>query len=492
MALPPSEMHTAVVAKPVPIDGEPAAAWREIVHSLSPGQRWWLDSAQAGPPLGRWSFAGAHPYATLRCFGEIGELDVHRRVRPDWPGVGRHRHVGPVLEWLAELAPPPPQKPLEIPFSAGAVGVFGYELAEQLERVGLPGQDDLGLPDVCLQWVDQVWAFDHLEGRLWAVGCGFDRDPARAGERANEAAGLLRAAAEAKPECLPRRSRAGQEPAHVPGPSHDADAYAKAIDFLLERIEAGDLYQACLTRRESHTLEGSPWQMYLRLRKYNPAPFGAFLELPDVVVLGSSPERFLQVKRDGWVESRPIKGTRPRGADPRADRALRTELTNSPKDRAENLMIVDLVRNDLGRVCEFGSIHVPELMAVEAYASVFQMVSTVRGRLAPGRAALDAFAAAFPPGSMTGAPKIAAMNLLAGLEPVRRGFYAGALGYLDVTGACDFSVVIRTGFAKGGLLHLHAGGAIVADSNAAEEWKETTDKTRPLLSALVEGDACAE
>ncbi len=482
-------MHTAVVAQPVPIDGEPEAAWREVVHSLSPGQRWWLDSAQAGPPLGRWSFAGAHPYATLRCFGELGELDVHRPVRPDWPGFGRHRHVGPALEWLSELAPPPPRKPLELPFSAGAVGVFGYELAEQLDRVELRGQDDLALPDVCLQWVDRVWAFDHLEGRLWAVGCGFDRDLGRAGERANEAAGALRAADAESPSS---RSASESEPVRVPDPSHDIHAYAKATDFLLERIGAGDLYQACLTRRESHALECSPWQMYLRLRGRNPAPFGAFLELPDVAVLGSSPERFLQVKADGWAESRPIKGTRPRGANPRADRDYRKELANSPKDRAENLMIVDLVRNDLGRVCEFGSIHVPELMAVEAYASVFQMVSTVRGRLAPGRGALDAFAAAFPPGSMTGAPKIAAMNLLAGLEPVRRGFYAGALGYLDVTGACDFSVVIRTGFAKDGLLHLHTGGGIVADSNAADEWDETTDKTRPLLDALRKANACAE
>ncbi|MCP5071574.1 MAG: aminodeoxychorismate synthase component I, partial [bacterium] len=476
MSSPSPEIRSAVAAKPVPVDGEPEAAWRRVVDSLSAGQRWWLDSAQAGPPLGRWSFAGARPYATLRGFGEVGELVVHHPARPDWPGCGRHRHRGPTIEWLAELLPPPPERPLDIPFSGGAVGVLGYELAEQLERVVLSGHADLGLPDVCLRWVDRLWAFDHVEARLWAVGCGFDRDTARAAERANEAAASLLAS-------RPSETGGLEEPpvreGPPPEPSHDAPAYAKAIGFLLERIEAGDLYQACLTRRESHPLQGSPWQTYQRLRERNPAPFGAFLELPGVSVLGSSPERFLRVTRDGWVESRPIKGTRPRGANPKADRDLRHELVNSPKDRAENLMIVDLVRNDLGRICEFGSVHVPELMAVEAYASVFQMVSTVRGRLAPGRDALDAFVAAFPPGSMTGAPKIAAMNLLASLEPVRRGFYSGALGYFDLTGACDLSVVIRTGIAIDGLLHLHTGGAIVADSNPTEEWNETTAKTRP-------------
>ena len=264
----------------------------------------------------------------------------------------------------------------------------------------------------------------------------------------------------------------------------DAAAHAKAMVEVRERIEAGDLYQACLTRRLDRPVPADPWSLYARLRSANPAPFGAYLELPDAVVLGSSPERFLRVTAEGWAESRPIKGTRPRGASPEEDRRLRAELAASPKDRAENLMIVDLVRNDLGRVCEVGSVHVPELMAIESYATVFQMVSTVRGRLSRGRDALDAVAAAFPPGSMTGAPKLAAMELLARLEPEDRGFYAGALGYLDVAGGCDLSVVIRTAFLRAGRLFFHTGGGIVADSRAEEEWQESEDKVRVLLEAL--------
>jgi anthranilate/para-aminobenzoate synthase component I len=201
-------------------------------------------------------------------------------------------------------------------------------------------------------------------------------------------------------------------------------------------------------------------------------------------VVGSSPERFLRVTPDGWVESRPIKGTRPRRADAAADRREGKALAASAKDRAENLMIVDLVRNDLGRVCETGSVHVPELFAVEPYASVFQLVSTVRGRLARGRSALDAVRAAFPPGSMTGAPKLAAMELLARLEPVRRGLYSGALGYLDLRGGADLSVTIRSVILRAGRAFVHTGGGIVADSEPGAEWAEAEDKARALLGAL--------
>jgi anthranilate/para-aminobenzoate synthase component I len=231
---------------------------------------------------------------------------------------------------------------------------------------------------------------------------------------------------------------------------------------------------------------GDPWLLYRALRRINPAPFACYLELPGVVVVGSSPERFLRVGADRRVESRPIKGTRPRGRQAAEDAANRAALERSAKDRAENLMIVDLVRNDLGRVCETGSVAVPELMALEEYASVFQMVSTVTGRLREDCDALDLVRATFPPGSMTGAPKIAAMRLLGRLEPVRRGVYSGAIGYLDVRGGADLSVVIRTLLLRGGRAYLHTGGAVVADSDPRDEWRETLDKARPLLAALDE------
>ena len=230
---------------------------------------------------------------------------------------------------------------------------------------------------------------------------------------------------------------------------------------------------------------GDPWILYGELRRKNPAPFGAYLALPDdVVILSSSPERFLRVDSSRRVQSRPIKGTRPRGASEFEDARLEAELQASEKDRAENLMIVDLVRNDLGRVCTPGSIAVPELMQIEAYAAVFQMVSTVTGSLATGRDAFDLIEATFPPGSMTGAPKLASIALLESLESVRRGVYAGALGYLDLRGGLDLSVVIRTLIWKDGKAHLHVGGGVVADSSPDGEYLESLDKARAPLAAL--------
>jgi len=260
---------------------------------------------------------------------------------------------------------------------------------------------------------------------------------------------------------------------------------------VLDEIAAGNVYQANLTHRLEGRFRGDPGELYRCLRRESPAPFGAFLEWPEVAVLSSSPERFLRVEPDGRVESRPIKGTRPRGTTAGADERLRAELEASEKDRAENLMIVDLVRNDLGRVCRTGSVQVPGLREIEAYAQVFQMVSTVTGRLAPGRDALDAVAAAFPPGSMTGAPKLAAMRLLERLEPVRRGVYAGALGYLDARGGADLSVVIRTLLVARGRATLHVGGGVVADSDPASEWRESWDKARGPLAALAAATADA-
>ena len=247
---------------------------------------------------------------------------------------------------------------------------------------------------------------------------------------------------------------------------------------------AGRVYQACLTHRLEQDFAADPWLLYRTLRRLNPAPFAAYLELPELAFVGSSPERFLRVGTDGRAESRPIKGTRPRGRHAEEDAALRAELEASEKDRAENLMIVDLVRNDLGRACATGSVAVPELMAIEDYAGVFQMVSSVTGRLRSDRDALDLVRAAFPPGSMTGAPKIAAMQLLRRIEPVRRGVYSGALGYFDVRGGVDLSVVIRTILLIEGRAHVHTGGGIVADSIPAAEWREAADKARPLLAAL--------
>jgi aminodeoxychorismate synthase component I len=469
-------MHTACAVQ----QASQGRDWREWIESLREAPLfWWLDSAEVNARLGRYSFAGADPYLVLRGFGDRTELDVRRVVRPDLEP-GKRVLRGPPLDVLQGLFPPPPSAgdAPHLPFVGGAVGYFGYELAAGFEPVRFRALDDLGLPDLCWLFVDRLLAFDHLEGRIHSIGLGFASSPDQARERAERAA--------ARP--LPRAAPGSPlRPDAAPGGASacfDEASYLKAIVRAKERIEAGDVYQVCLTRRRDLAFAADPWRLYQRLREINPAPFAAYLALGDVTVLSCSPERFLSLSNDRWVESRPIKGTRPRGEDPVSDRAEQEALRVSEKDRAENLMIVDLVRNDLGRVCETGSVHVPELMGIESYATVFQMVSTVRGRLRSDRDVFDLVRATFPPGSMTGAPKLAAMAILDRLEPVRRGPYSGALGFLDLRGGAGLSVVIRALFLKDGRAYVHSGGGIVADSRPAAEWRETEDKVRVLLAAI--------
>ena len=486
-------MHTACAVQ----QASHGRDWCEWIERLREAPLfWWLDSAQLSPRLGRYSYAGADPYLVVRGFGDRIELDVRRSVRPDLQP-GRSVLLDRPLDALQGLLPPPPSAGDDphFPFLGGAVGYFGYELAAGFEPVALRALDDLGLPDLCWLFVDRLLAFDHLEGRIRSIGLGFASDADAARERAE------RAAARPLPRAVPRPLRSltqdgrrvvpllGQTSRGRTAPgdgSSDFDeaSYGKAIVRAKEHIEAGDAYQVCLTRRCDVPFAGDPWRLYRQLRERNPAPFAAYLALGDVTLLSCSPERFLSLSSDRWVESRPIKGTRPRGDDPVSDRAEREALRTSEKDRAENLMIVDLVRNDLGRVCETGSVQVPELMGIEPYATVFQMVSTVRGRLRSDRDVFDLVRAAFPPGSMTGAPKLAAMAILDRLEPVRRAIYSGALGFLDLRGGAGLSVVIRSLFLKDGCAYVHSGGGIVADSRPAAEWRETEDKVRILLAAI--------
>jgi aminodeoxychorismate synthase component I len=459
-----------------------AAALRE-----RPGA-FWLDSSLAGAPLGRFSFAGAEPYASVRFRGDAGEIDCTRAARPDLPA-GRSRLVGDPLAALRRVLPPrPASDPAPaLPFLGGAVGWLGYELAAGLEPgLALPPAES---PELCLLLVDRLVALEHGSGRRFACALGFGEDERAARARAEAALASWRAelrALDAAPSGAPRPQRSARRRAALPDLARAAAEHAKAVATLLERIEAGDVYQACLTHRIELPFAGDPWRLYCALRARNPAPFGAWLSLPGFAVCSSSPERFLRLGGDGRVESRPIKGTRPRGDDPARDRALARELAACEKDRAENLMIVDLVRNDLGRVCATGSVEVPELRAVESYATVHQMVSTVTGRLRAGCDLADLLRASFPPGSMTGAPKLAAMRLLAGLEGAPRGVYSGALGYFDLRGGADLSVVIRAALVAGGRASVHSGGGIVADSEPGAEWRESLDKARVLLDAILE------
>ena len=255
---------------------------------------------------------------------------------------------------------------------------------------------------------------------------------------------------------------------------------------MREYIIAGDIFQANLSQRFQSALTEPPFALYRRLRKRNPAPFAAYLAFDDLAVLSASPERFLRLDQKRLVETRPIKGTRPRGLGPMHDAALGRALAESAKDRAENVMIVDLLRNDLSRVCRPGTVRVPELFALEHHPTVHHLVSTVLGELAPGADAVDLIRAAFPGGSITGAPKVRAMEIIAELEPTQRGVYCGSIGYLSATGAMDTSIVIRTYLALGGEVYFQAGGGIVADSDVELEYRETLDKARALIETLAE------
>jgi para-aminobenzoate synthetase component 1 len=260
--------------------------------------------------------------------------------------------------------------------------------------------------------------------------------------------------------------------------------YLDAVARVREYIVAGDIFQANLSQRFQAPLPGPPFEVYRRLRRRNPAPFAAYLGFEDVTVLSASPERFLRLDHDRRVETRPIKGTRPRGLVPMHDAALGRALAESEKDRAENLMIVDLLRNDLSRVCRPGTVRVPELFALEQHPTVHHLVSTVVGELDPAADAVDLVRAAFPGGSITGAPKVRAMEIIAELEPTRRGVYCGAIGYLSASGALDTSIVIRTFVTRGGELYFQAGGGIVADSDPELEYREALDKARGLIETL--------
>ncbi|HJX87490.1 MAG TPA: aminodeoxychorismate synthase component I, partial [Gemmatimonadales bacterium] len=260
--------------------------------------------------------------------------------------------------------------------------------------------------------------------------------------------------------------------------------YLDAVARVREYIVAGDIFQANLSQRLQAPLREAPYDLYRRLRRRNPAPFAAYFDCGDLTVLSASPERFLRLDERGAVETRPIKGTRPRGLGPMHDAALGRALAESEKDRAENVMIVDLLRNDLSRVCRPGSVRVPELFALEHHPTVHHLVSTVVGELAPGADAVDLIRATFPGGSITGAPKVRAMEIIAELEPTRRGVYCGSVGYLSRTGAMDTSIVIRTFVRVGREVYFQAGGGIVADSDPELEYRETLDKARGLIAAL--------
>jgi para-aminobenzoate synthetase component I len=472
-----------------------------------------LDSAARGTRLGRYSFLMADPTAVVRSKGTRTEYVAvaSDTVRPVGADV--------LTEVRALIAPHAAEAVAGLPpFQGGAAGYLAYDWGRTLERIPACRYDDLALPDVVIGIYDWVIAWDHDEARAWLISTGLPETSADARAwRAELRAGDVRARLERGDAAVAERSAdqrpaAGRSPNAMPAsqtadrseaPSYtvvggwwDArlgvrsafthDGYLAAVGRVRDYILAGDIFQTNLSQRFEALLEEPPWELYLRLRQRNAAPCAAYFDTPQAEVLSASPERFLRVDVDGRVETRPIKGTRPRGIGPEHDGALGRALTESAKDRAENLMIVDLMRNDLSRVCSPGTVRVPELFALERYATVHHLVSTVVGRLAPGHDALDLLSASFPGGSITGAPKVRAMEIIAELEPSQRSVYCGSIGYWSVTGALDTNIAIRTVIAPRGRgkVYFNAGGGIVADSDPEQEYRETLDKARGMIDSL--------
>ncbi len=420
-----------------------------------------LDSAAPHPDHGRFSYIVAAPVRTVEA--------VDGRVTVDGAPV-----AGSPFDALAALLAehPAPDGPGPVPFTGGAVGLLGYEAGRFLER--LPGRhgNPGGQPDVAFGLYDVVAAFDHAERRAWVIAARPEAEG-----RAHAMAARLREPVPDAGPLVPARWRG----------ELTRDEYCERIARVLGYIRAGDIYQANFTQRflADRPPGLDPYALFERLRALSPAPFAAFLNLgPRLCLASASPERFLRLERGGAVETRPIKGTRPRRADPADDAAEAAALLASPKDRAENLMITDLLRNDLARVAEVGSVRVPVLFGLESFASVHHLVSVVRAQLRPGLGPVDLLRASFPGGSITGAPKIRAMEIIDELEPARRGAYCGSIAWIGFDGAMDSSIVIRTLSVTPDHVIAQAGGGIVADSDPADEHDEMMVKLHPLLRSL--------
>lgn len=435
-----------------------------------------LDSAMTGTRFGRYAYLMADPFMSVSAKDQRLWID------------GRESGIGAEdtpFECLMRLSNNMTLDHVEglPPFQGGVAGLFGYDLGRSLERLPLDTQDDTGFPDLCVGFYDTVLSFDLDARRAWIVSTGMpEMDETARISRARERIGFFRNIV----ECATRTQAPSFSGCPLDWRSSDSRAeYEAKVGRIIDYILAGDIFQANLSQGFRAALPGGfdPVAYYLRLRRVNPAPFAAYLDTGDGVVASSSPERFLKAEA-GAVETRPIKGTRPRGDTQDMDETLAADLLASPKDNAENVMIVDLLRNDLSRVCRSDSVEVPELCVLESYSSVHHLVSTVTGRLADGCGPLDLMAAAFPGGSITGAPKIRAMEIIEELEVFRRGPYCGSMGFIGFDGWCDTSILIRTVCIRNGMAAFNVGGGIVADSDPAMEFEETLHKARRIFESF--------
>lgn len=446
-----------------------------------------LDSGNDYPRLGQFSFLSAFPF--LRVTAQKDKLEI------SWPDTNRNE-THPLNDWtgldvldtLFQTYHVPIHAPF--PFAGGAVGFFSYDLKDALEKMPQKGIDDLTLPYWSFAWYDGILIYDHAKESYFLTACGIQKNgecsAILAKERLDRLAFLLENYLSISHGTTLETIEISKQSNEVSpiSPEVTKNRYLADLQKVIDYIFAGDIYQANLSQRFSLAWDGDPWLLYSRLREKNPAPFAAFLPYDDFQLLCSSPERFIRIDPNSTIETRPIKGTRPRGSSPEEDEALAVELQQSIKDQAELTMIVDLERNDLGHICSFGTVRVPSLIELEKYPTVWHLVSTVTGKLRENLLPSEIIKAIFPGGSITGAPKLRAMEIIEELEPFKRGIYTGSIGYLGFDGAWDLNIVIRTIVLKQGIAYVHAGGGIVADSIPSLEYEETLHKAAALFSSL--------
>ncbi len=440
-----------------------------------------LDSGMDPHKLGRYSFVGSGPFLVLSTRGSEGIITQ---------GAVKSQLKGNPFDIVAHLLEIYRLDPClsPVPFVTGAVGYFSYDLCHFIERLPGTAVDDLKLPECYLGFYDLVLAFDNLQGKAYVISSGFPelRETeriARAKRRINELKDKLAVVSVTGIDTpFTPASFAGEQMATLKG-NFTHKEYVDVVEKARQYIIAGDIFEVNLSQRFETELSIAPYELYRRLRRINPAPFACYLDFGGLSVVSASPERFLRLQGDR-VETRPIKGTRRRGKTKEEDEALSNELLTSVKDRAENIMIVDLERNDLGRVCRFGTVKVTELAILEVFPTVFHLTSTVVGRLREGKNGIDLLKATFPGGSITGAPKVRSMEIIDELEPTKRSVYTGSIGYLSFNGDLDLNIAIRTFLIKEGKAYFQVGGAVVYDSNLEAEYQETLDKGRALVDAL--------
>jgi anthranilate synthase component 1 len=439
-----------------------------------------LESAEQGQ-VGRWSFLGFRPRAVLRWSD-----GVLTESRSDADGGSPSEHPAPdpyaaVAEYLGRyrLAPVDDLPP----FAGGAVGFFGYDLVRTVEPLPEPNPDPLGLPDMALMISDVLLAFDHLRHELTILACAFTEDEGGIDAAYERAATTIAEVRERLRGPVP--APAGpqvSEPPHFDS-NMSREQFEAAVSRIIEYVHAGDAFQVVPSQRFSAAAPVEALSIYRGLRAVNPSPYMYYLEFGDFQIAGASPEPLVKVTGDR-VETRPIAGTYPRGASEEEDRRLAERLIADPKERAEHVMLVDLGRNDLGRVCEYGSVTVDELMIVETYSHVLHIVSQVSGTLRDGIGAMDVLRASLPAGTLSGAPKVRAMQIIDELEPHKRCSYGGAIGYLSWGGDLDTAIHIRTVVVKDGQIHVQAGGGTVADAEPAYEYNESVNKAKAIFRAV--------